>query len=58
MIWQVDLIFFGEHGTPTQGAFWNIYDSIIAVRDLIKETWNSIFSISDFSSYSGIVLVI
>jgi len=43
---------FGEHGTPEQGAFWNIYDSIIAVKNLIKETWNSIFSLSTFTSYS------
>lgn len=43
---------FGEHGTPNQGAFWNIYDSIIAVKNLIKETWDSIFSITTFSSYS------
>ena len=31
---------FGEHGEPNQGAFWNLYDSIIAVRDLIKKAWN------------------
>lgn len=43
---------FGEHGTPEQGAFWNIYDSIIAVKKIIKETWNSIFSLSTFTSYS------
>ena len=43
---------FGEHGSPNQGAFWNIYDSIIAVKNLIKETWDSIFSVTTFSSYS------
>lgn len=41
---------FGEHGSSNQGAFWNIYDAIIAVKDLITETWNSIFSDNQFTS--------
>lgn len=41
---------FGEHGSSNQGAFWNIYDAIIAVRDLITETWNSIFSDNQFTN--------
>ena len=41
---------FGEHGSSNQGAFWNIYDAIIAVKDLITETWNSIFSNNQFTS--------
>ena len=41
---------FGEHGSANQGAFWNIYDAIIAVKDLITETWNSIFSDNQFTS--------
>ena len=40
---------FGEHGSANQGAFWNIYDSIIAVRDLIKDAWNDVFGLSSFS---------
>lgn len=41
---------FGKHGSANQGAFWNIYDAIIAVKDLITETWNSIFSDNQFTS--------
>lgn len=37
---------FGEHGEPNQGAFWNLYDAIIAVRDLISKAWNTVFPIS------------
>ena len=37
---------FGEHGTENQGAFWNLYDAIIAVRDLIRKAWNTVFPIS------------
>lgn len=43
---------FGEHGTPNQGAFWNIYDSIIAVRNLISEAWNDVFSSNSFRDAS------
>lgn len=43
---------FGEHGTPNQGAFWNLYDAIIAVRDLIKKAWNRIFPITQMESIS------
>lgn len=32
----------GDH----QGAFWNMYDAIIAVRDLIKKAWNTVFPLS------------
>ena len=38
---------FGEHGSSNQGAFWNIYDAIIALRDLISEAWNTVFPISE-----------
>lgn len=40
-----------QHGGDNQGAFWNIYDSIIAVVDLIKGAWNDIFPKSEFSDY-------
>ena len=43
---------FGEHGEPNQGAFWNLYDAIIAVRDLIKKAWNSVFPLSQMESAS------
>ena len=41
---------FGEHGSSNQGAFWNIYDAIIAIKDLIKDAWSGVFSSSDFTS--------
>ena len=41
---------FGEHGSSNQGAFWNIYDAIIAIKDLIKDAWSGIFNSSDFTS--------
>ena len=41
---------FGEHGSSNQGAFWNIYDAIIAIKDLIKDAWSSVFNSSDFTS--------
>ncbi|MFU8785835.1 MAG: tape measure protein [Candidatus Izemoplasmataceae bacterium] len=28
------------------GAFWNLFDAIIAVRDLIRDSWNSVFGFS------------
>ena len=41
---------FGEHGSSDQGAFWNIYDAIIAIKDLIKDAWSGVFNSSDFTS--------
>lgn len=32
------------------GAFWNIYDAIKAIADLIKRAWNTIFPISEIES--------
>ena len=43
---------FGEHGEPNQGAFWNFYDAIIAVRDLIKKAWNNVFPLSQMENAS------
>lgn len=43
---------FGEHGSSNQGAFWNLYDSIVAVRDLIRDSWNTVFNLSAFEEYS------
>lgn len=43
---------FGEHGTENQGAFWNLYDAIIAVRNLIRKAWNTIFPISTMENAS------
>lgn len=41
-----------KHGGEDQGAFWNIYDSIVAVIDLVKGSFNDIFPKSLFSSYA------
>lgn len=41
---------FGEHGSSNQGSFWNIYDAIIAIKDLIKDAWSGVFNSSDFTS--------
>lgn len=35
----------------TQGAFWNIYDSIMAIRNVIKSSWDEIFPKSQFTEY-------
>lgn len=40
-------------GGDNQGAFWNIYDAIIAVRDLIKSAWNTVFPLSTLEDYSS-----
>lgn len=42
---------FRHDGSKNQGAFWNIYDSIIAVIELVKGSFNDIFPKSLFSSY-------
>lgn len=36
------------HGGSNQGAFWNIYDSIIAVKTAISNAWETIFPKSAF----------
>lgn len=43
---------FGEHGSPNQGAFWNLYDAVIAVRDLIKKAWRTVFPLSQMETAS------
>lgn len=43
---------FGEHGSANQGAFWNIYDALIAIRDLISDAWNTIFPVSEMEDES------
>lgn len=37
---------FGKHGDKNQGAFWNLYDAVIAVVNTIKKAWNTIFPLS------------
>ena len=37
-----------KHGGSDQGAFWNIFDAIVAVIDTIKSSFNDIFPLSAF----------
>jgi hypothetical protein len=39
-----------SHGDSNQGAFWNIYDSIVALVNIIKSSWNAIFPLSQLTS--------
>ena len=41
-----------EKGGPDQGAFWNIYDAIIALKQVIKDAWDTIFPISQMQDES------
>lgn len=41
-----------KHGDEDQGAFWNIYDSIIQIKNTIEDAWETIFPKSIFSSYN------
>ena len=41
-----------KKGGTDQGAFWNIYDSIVALKDLIKQAWNDVFPLSEMESES------
>ena len=41
---------FAHTGDDKQGAFWNIYDSIKAVANAVKEAWNEIFPKSVFEN--------
>lgn len=43
---------FAHTGDGDQGAFWNIYDAIIAVKDIIRQAWDDIFPKSVFSDTS------
>ena len=41
-----------EKGGPDQGAFWNIYDAIVALKQAIKDAWDTIFPISQMEDES------
>jgi tape measure domain-containing protein len=41
-----------KRGGDDQGAFWNIFDAIIAVKDVIKQAWNTIFPLSQMEDES------
>lgn len=43
---------FAHTGDDDQGAFWNIFDAIIAVKDIIKQAWDDIFPKSVFEETS------
>ena len=40
-------------GGDNQGAFWNIYDAIIAVKDLIKSAWDTVFPLTEMEKESA-----
>ena len=42
-----------KHGEDDQGAFWNIYDAIVNLKDLIKSAWNTIFPLSEMEDESA-----
>lgn len=41
-----------KRGGDDQGAFWNIFDAIIAVKNVIKQAWNTIFPLSQMDEDS------
>ncbi len=41
-----------KRGGDDQGAFWNIFDAIIAVKNVIKQAWNTIFPLSQMEEDS------
>ena len=41
-----------EKGGADQGAFWNIYDAIVALKQVIKDAWDTIFPISQMEDES------
>ena len=42
-----------KHGGDDQGAFWNIYDAIVNLKNLIKSAWNTIFPLSEMEDESA-----
>ena len=42
---------FAKDG-DNQGAFWNLYDAIVSVIDLIKSSWNVVFPLTEMEEYS------
>ncbi len=41
-----------KRGGDDQGAFWNIFDAIVAVKNVIKQAWNTIFPLSEMQAES------
>ncbi len=41
-----------KRGGDDQGAFWNIFDAILAVKQVIKDAWNTIFPLSQMEAES------
>lgn len=42
-----------KRGGDDQGAFWNIYDAIVNLKNLIKSAWNTIFPLSEMEDESA-----
>lgn len=41
------------HGGKNQGAFWNIYDGVVALVKTVKSAWNDIFPLSTFEDVNA-----
>ena len=50
-----DLFAHDPNNPEKQGAFWNIYDAIVALVDVVKNSFKQIFSLSEFESTSDYV---
>lgn len=47
---RADLFAHNPNEPEKQGAFWNIYDAIIALKELVASAWNEIFPKSQFKT--------
>lgn len=52
---RADLFAHDPNNPDKQGAFWNLYDAVVAVRNLVSEAWNDIFPKSQFRGASSSV---
>ena len=40
-----------ENTEENTGAFWNLFNAIVAIKDLIGGAWNRVFGLSDLEEY-------
>lgn len=52
---RADLFAHDPNHPESQGAFWNIYDAIVSLVNVVKTSFRQIFSMSDFQSTSEYV---
>jgi len=41
------------HTEENTGAFWNLFDAIVAIKDLIGGAWSKVFGFSDLEDYDA-----